>query len=89
MTTQRITAKDIERGQIRFPGPSKRLFPDAPGDVEVELKGIPLTGRWNPRNGPDRDRSGVLRVGRQILEAHVQADEILSVTERSGRIILG
>ncbi len=89
MTTQRITAKDIERGQIRFPGPSKRAFPHAPGDVEVELKGIPVTGRWNLRNGPDHDRSGVLRIGRQILEAHVRADETLIVTKRAGRIVLG
>ncbi|MGO9753297.1 MAG: hypothetical protein ACLP8S_30780 [Solirubrobacteraceae bacterium] len=88
MTSQRITAKDIESGQIRFPAPAKRAFPREATDIEVELRGIPVSGRWNPRTGPDRERSGVLRVGRQVLEAHVHADEVLTIVERAGRVVL-
>lgn len=88
MTSQRVTAKDIESGQIRFPAPAKRAFPREAGDIELELRGIPIKGRWNPRTGPDRERSGVLRVGRQVLEAHVRADEVLTVHERAGRVVL-
>ena len=88
MTSQRITAKDIESGQIRFPAPAKRVFPRVAGDIEVELRGIPVRGRWNPRIGPDRERSGVLRVGRQVLQAHVRADEVLTIGERAGRVVL-
>jgi hypothetical protein len=88
MISQRITAKDIESGQIRFPAPAKRAFPREVGDIEVELRGIPVRGRWNPRTGPDRERSGVLRVGRQVLEAHVRADEVLTIGEHAGRIVL-
>lgn len=88
MTSQRVTAKDIESGQIRFPAPAKRAFPREAGDIELELRGIPIKGRWNPRTGPDRERSGVLRVGRQVLEAHVRADELLTIHERAGRVVL-
>ena len=88
MTSQRITAKDIESGQIRFPAPAKHAFPRVAGDIEVELRGISVRGRWNPRTGPDRERSGVLRVGRQVLQAHVRADEVLTIGERAGRVVL-
>lgn len=88
MTSQRITAKDVESGQIRFPAPAKRAFPREAGDIEVELRGIPVAGRWNPRTGLDRERSGVLRVGRQILEAHVRPNDVLTISERAGRVVL-
>jgi hypothetical protein len=88
MRSQRVTEKDIEAGQIRFPASAKRAFPPGACEVEIELRGLPIKGKWNPRTGPDRERSGVLRVGRQVLQARVSADEVLAIDARSDRLIL-
>lgn len=63
MRTQRVTAADIERGQIRLPRNAKSAFPAIAGPVEVELRGTRLSGHWNPRTMDDKERSGVLRLG--------------------------
>src|SRR5688500_11056538 len=68
MGSQRVTAADRAAGRIRFPRAAKAAFPPEPASVSVELRGVPLTARWDPRVGPDRERSGVLRVGRDTLE---------------------
>ena len=88
MRSQRITEKDIERGQLRFPAPAKAAFPDSREDLLVQLRGLPAAGRWDPRNGPDRQRSGLLRLGRQVLEGRVRSEEVLSVSVQHGRIHL-
>src|SRR5690606_24847708 len=62
--TQRVTEADIGKGQIRIPGSTKRLFPLERGTIEVELRGERFTCRWDPKYGPDKERSGVLGVGR-------------------------
>jgi hypothetical protein len=48
MTTRRIRADDIERGQIHFPGPSKSAFRHTLGDLEVEG----VTGHGSPEPPP-------------------------------------
>jgi len=77
MRTQRITEKDIEARRIRFPSSAKRAFPAERGEVDVVLRGHPLTARWHPHYDRDQERSGVLKVGRQLLAAHVNPDEVL------------
>lgn len=77
---QRVTANDIAAGQIRCGVGVKPLFPStsAPA-VEIVLKGRRLTANWDPRNGADRSRSGVLRISRATLEEIVTAGECLRV----------
>lgn len=82
-TTQRITAKDIEAGRIRLPARSKYLLPRRRADVDVLLGARELPARWDPRTGPDRERSGVLAFGRGRLDGLVAPDEVLAVTARA------
>ena len=63
--TTNVTAKDIEAGQVRIPiGARKRLLPSDRGEVEVVLGGRHMTCRWDPRSGADRERLGLIRLGR-------------------------
>src|SRR5262245_63852039 len=80
--TQRITAADIAGGRIRIPSSdnTKELFPQRPASVSVVLKGRSLGDRpYDPRYGPDRERSGVIRVPSAILSSAVFEDERLTV----------
>ena len=49
------------------------------GDPQVDLDlGRLLRASWDPRMGPDRERSGVLRIGRALRDL-VQENEVLAV----------
>jgi hypothetical protein len=90
--TQRVTVGDINKKQIRIPSTNtsstKRLFPRDKGYVKVILRGQPIDScSWDPKMGPDRQRSGVLRVG-SVLSTLVRADEVLSVRRGDGDTIL-
>jgi hypothetical protein len=85
--SQRITANDIEVGQIRFPRAAKAVLPADPGVVEVDLLGSRLRAHWNPREGPDRARSGVLGFGKRSLVALVHEHERLAVKRRDDGVI--
>jgi len=81
--TQRVTAKDIFAGQIRLPitNDAKSLFPRTRGDVRIRLRGQSMTVRYDPRHGADRERSGVLRIGRSVMATGIVApDERLTMT---------
>lgn len=80
LQTQRITAIDINGGRIRVPRDSKRAFPSEREYVRVDLRGESLNCRWDPRYGPDKDRSGVVGVSRTVLQRLVQIDERLTIT---------
>ena len=89
--TQRVTEKDIEGGRIRIPVTSdtKRVcFPLSAGEVLIRLRGNPMTVQWDPRYGPDKERSGVLSVGRGVLEDRVHPDEVLGVSLDNEVIVL-
>ena len=88
LVTQRITAKDIEAGRIRLPARSKAALPDERTVVDVLVKGRHFEIRWDPRNGPDRARSGILAFGRGRLDGVVTADEVLSIENEGGRVSL-
>ena len=84
--TQRVTEPDIRSGRIRIPGPSKHLFPEIKSEVKIVLRGTPMRVRWDPRLGPDKPRSGVLSIGKQMLASRVTPDEILGITmDKRGR----
>ena len=48
--SQKVTAKDIEAGQVRIPGETKSLLPSERQDITVRLHGQHLTCRWDPRH---------------------------------------
>jgi len=81
--TQRVTANDLRAGQIRIPSSgaatTKSLFPAIKSVLDVALRGSAMSGSWDPRMGPDRERSGILRIGPELRDV-VQEDEVLTVT---------
>ncbi len=87
--TQRVTRHDLARGQIRLPVESvsgaKASFPRAPSEVTVLLRGERLDVSYDPRFGPDRERSGVLRIGRRLREL-VDEGEVLTVLRDADRV---
>jgi hypothetical protein len=83
--TQPVTAKDLLHGQIRIPSTgtssAKSLFPATRTAVSVVLRGRSLEASWDPRMGPERERSGVLRIDKTILQGLIREDERLAITE--------
>lgn len=45
----------------------KPHLPSTKGEVEVLLAGTPVKASYDPRNGPGKKRSGVLRIGKGQL----------------------
>ncbi len=86
--SQRVTAKDIGGGRIRMPLRSKRVLPSTSCRVSIEIRGMALDARWDPRNGPDRERSGVLTIPRSLLASLVSQDEVLVVDVVNGVVRL-
>jgi TDG/mug DNA glycosylase family protein len=84
--SQRVTAKDIERGQIRLKQPARRFFPAGRARVEVVLRGARLRASYDPKIGPDRNRSPLLRIGRDQLASVVQPNEQFRVTRGPGGV---
>lgn len=89
--TQRVTAADLRDGHIRIPAfgaaPTKALFPTTKADVAVTLRGTSVRCSWDPRMGPDRERSGVLRVGATLRQL-IEEDEVLTVETGDGTSIV-
>ncbi len=88
MRSQRITEKDIQAGRVRFPSSAKPVFPSERTEVAIVLRGEQMTVPRHPHYGPDKERSGVLSVGRQRLAALVHSDDVLSVSTVNGRVAL-
>jgi hypothetical protein len=84
--SQRVTAKDIEVGQVRIPADTKTLFPGTRTQVVVELRGHMLECRWDPRLG-ERERSGVLRVGKRAATDLLSPDDVLAVAAGAGSLV--
>jgi hypothetical protein len=78
--SQNVTAKDLEVGQVRIPiGATKTILPQARQDIVVVLRGRKLMCRWDPRYG-EKERSGVIRVGKAAAADLLSAGEVLTVT---------
>lgn len=84
--SQPVTAKDLAAGRIRLPNAAKRLFPPERTDVEVILRGTRVQCRYDPRTGPDRERSAVLLVGKALLSELVRPGEVLRLSRGLGGI---
>lgn len=66
--TQAIRAGDFKKGIIRIPNRNKGLLPGEKARIRVELRGLEIEScRWDPRVGPDQERSGALGVGKAAL----------------------
>lgn len=78
--TQQVTASDRNAGQIRVPSRSKGAFPKEADTISVRVQGVEVLARWNPRVGPDRERSGTLRVGPRVLAELVPVGTILVIS---------
>lgn len=86
--TQPVTSVDLANGRIRIPAATKPMFPSIKGRIDVRLRGVDFTVAYDPRNGPDRSRSGVLRIGPGALGGLVQPFERLSVSNEGGVFVL-
>lgn len=86
--SQRITEVDRAAGRIRFPNGSKRIFPEVPSIVDVEIEGKRVSCRWNPRNGPDRSRSGVLFVGKSWATSRALSVDRLHIRRSGSRYLI-
>jgi hypothetical protein len=89
LCSQRVTEQDIAGGRVRLPSSAKRVFPPERATVKVNLRGLRLTVRWDPRYDPDRERSGLLSVGRDALAGRVAPEEVLAVAAGDGCVVLG
>jgi TDG/mug DNA glycosylase family protein len=88
MLTQRITENDKEVGQIRLPRATKVLFPNRKSQLDVVLLGQRATAAYDPRTGPDRERSAVLRPGRAAMVAVPIGDRLVVSLGMDGLIRL-
>ncbi len=89
--TQQVTGPDLRDGRIRIPSTNtsstKKLFPSARAQVKLLLRGHLTECSWDPRMGPDRQRSGVLRVG-PILRQLVREHEVLTASPGEHGIVV-
>lgn len=86
--TQRVTEVDLRAGRIRIPIGQKDPFPPRRERLAIDLRGERLEDvAWDPRLGPDRERSGVLYIGAAGRRL-ISADERLSVETGGDRITL-
>lgn len=87
--TQRVTAKDLEAGRIRFPRAAKRLFPDERARIVVTVREQRFEHvRWDPRLGPGHERSGLLAFGKGKLDGLVGVDDALAITAGADGVVL-
>lgn len=86
--TQKVRPGDREAGIVRIPSHSKPLFPAERSLLTVTLRGVFLRDvTWDPRFEPDRERSGVLRVGKDAV-SRLTEGERLRITPIDGGVQL-
>jgi hypothetical protein len=86
--TQPVSEGDRKAGIVRVPSRSKSLFPAERALLTVVLLGMSLSEvRWDPRFGPDRERSGVLRIGKDAA-SRLSERETLRISEIDGGVQL-
>jgi hypothetical protein len=90
--TQRVTGPDLNAGRIRIPSVktslAKIILTDRPWSVTIVLRGTELTCAWNPRMGPDQERSGVLTVGPLLSQLVVEGEVLAVAVTRDERFTL-
>jgi len=86
--TQPMRPGDFKAGRIRIPGATKPLFPECKTTLDIVVRGQSVEARWDPRYGPDRDRSGVLSVGRAIVAALQEGGRLTVIQHSDGTVEL-
>lgn len=86
--TQRITEIDCANGRIRVPRSAKKLFPSDKAQISIVLKSNPLSCVWDPRTGPDRERSGVISIGKENMRS-ISIGSRLTITNEGNEVRLG
>ncbi len=86
---QPVTANDVASGQLRIPTNAKKLFPPERGEVDVLIGDKRVKAQWDPRVGPDRERSGVLRIGRKHAKELPVGARLQLRAGRRGTIYVG
>lgn len=84
-----VTAADIAGGRIRVGRPAKRElhFPAARQQLVVEVLGNSFEAQWDPRLGPDKERSGVIRIGRAEMRRLIGRPRLLLVQRDCSGIV--
>lgn len=78
VTSQPVSPGDRDAGIVRVPASGKHLLPSQPARIVVVLGGRRLEdARWNPRHGPDRERSGVIGIGRAAAGRLAEGQKLL------------
>lgn len=86
--SQPVTEHDREQGVVRIPSRSKWLFPEEPARITVEIRGTELDEvRWDPRFGPDRERSGRLGIGKDAA-SQLAIGDCLKIARSEGGVRL-
>jgi hypothetical protein len=85
--TQRVTAVDLKAGRIRVPHDTKALLPSTRQSASIVLRGQPMVVAYDPRMGPDKERSGVLSIGRGLVDL-VRPDEVLIVSRTGDSVTI-
>lgn len=88
LRTQTITATDLAHGRVRLPRGSKSVFPNERSTVQVRLCGRVVDARYDPRTGPDKERSAVLSVGKSALGSVAEGTMLSISRDISGLISL-
>lgn len=87
---QRITAAGIPGGRIRCGVALKELLPKQQQlAFKIVHRGITLECKWDPRDGPDPNRSGVLSIGKASLQQLLKADDMSTLEVIDGLRIPG
>jgi hypothetical protein len=76
-----VTAADVSAGRIRVTQEPKKALalPRDRTRMSVSLRGEPVAATWDPRIGPDRERSGVLNVSRADLARLLGGPAVLEI----------
>lgn len=64
------------------------MFPEQAATVDLTLRGRGLSVKWAPGVGPDKERSGVLSIGKAVLAELVRPNEVLQVTSTESGLVL-
>jgi len=87
--TQPVTEHDLRRNQVRIPLRFRALFStDKQRALNVVLRGEVVICSWDPRTGPDRVRSGLLRFPSGLLAQRLTPGLRLAVSTTPDSIVL-
>ena len=83
-----VTDKDIKGGQIRITREAKRdmVLMDA-GQLQVQLRGEMFPCAYDPRLGPDKERSGLIRMGKANLTRVLGGPVVLTAARGTDGVI--